>query len=77
MSLINAATSIESSQQRNFFNNFMPTDPISMNDSAAEANGFIALEIHHPENKLSISITNQVLEGILIQEKLQPQINLT
>jgi len=58
MSLINAASSIESSRQRNFFNNFMPTEPISMNDSAEDTNGFMG-----PGNKLSISITNQVLEG--------------
>jgi two-component system phosphate regulon sensor histidine kinase PhoR len=63
MSLINAATSIESSRERNFFNNFMPTDPLSMNDSASDVNGFINVGNSSPENKLSISITNQQLEG--------------
>jgi two-component system, OmpR family, phosphate regulon sensor histidine kinase PhoR len=62
MSLINAASSIESSRQRNFFNNFMPTDPLSMNDSAADESGFMSVG-SSPDNKLSISITNQQLEG--------------
>src|SRR5674476_1493008 len=63
MSLINAASSIESSRERNFFNNFMPTDPLSMNDSASEVSGFMSIGNSVPENKLSISITNQQLEG--------------
>ena len=63
MSLINAASSIESSQQRNFFNNFMPSDPLSMNDSSTEVSGFMSIGNSSPENRLSISITNQQLEG--------------
>ena len=63
MSLINAAASIESSRSRNFYNNFMPVDPLSMNDSASEVSGFVTIGNSSPENKLSISITNQQLEG--------------
>ncbi len=63
MSLINAASSIESSRQRNFFNNFMPTEPLSMNDTSDDANGLANTGNFSPGNKLSISITNQVLEG--------------
>ena len=63
MSLINAASSIESSRQRYFFNNFMPTDPLSINDSSGEVSGYVRIGNSSPENKLSISITNQQLEG--------------
>ncbi len=63
MSLINAASSIESSRQRNFFNNFMPTDPLSMNDSSGDVSGYTSIGNSSPGNKLSISITNQHLEG--------------
>jgi two-component system, OmpR family, phosphate regulon sensor histidine kinase PhoR len=63
MSMLNAASSIESSRQRNFFNNFMPSDPVSINDSVSELNGIMNFGDPSNENKLSISITNQQLEG--------------
>jgi two-component system phosphate regulon sensor histidine kinase PhoR len=61
--LIHAANSIETSRQMNFFNNFMPSDPFSdigsEDISGFQENG----PVYSPDNKLSISITNQSISG--------------
>lgn len=72
LSLINAANAIESARKMDFFNNFMPVDPLSMNDSATDAIGFMNLHNYSssPDDKLSISITNQSFEGGLDTGKI-------
>ena len=60
-SLINAANTIESSRKMNFFNNFMPVDPISFNDSSADVTGYLSIGSYSsvPGNNFSLRITNQ------------------
>jgi two-component system, OmpR family, phosphate regulon sensor histidine kinase PhoR len=61
--LFHAANSIETSRQMNFFNNFMPSDPFSNIDSE-DISGFQENgAVYSPDNKLSISITNQSVTG--------------
>ena len=64
-SLLNAANNIESSRKMNFFNNFMPSDPLSMNDSSSAITGYLSIGSYSsdPGNKFSISITNQSVTG--------------
>jgi two-component system, OmpR family, phosphate regulon sensor histidine kinase PhoR len=64
-SLINAANTIESSRKMNFFNNFMPVDPFSFNDSSSDITGFLSIGSSGPSsnNKFSINITNQSVTG--------------
>lgn len=57
--LNHAANSIENSRQMNFFNNFMPMDPFADNDSSQD----ITADNISPENKFSISITDQSVSG--------------
>lgn len=61
LSLINAANEIENSRRMNFFNNFMPYDPLNFNDSVSDAEGILSLGNYSsgPGDKLSINITNQ------------------
>jgi two-component system phosphate regulon sensor histidine kinase PhoR len=59
-SLFHAANSIETSRQMNFFNNFMPSDPFSGINSQ-DISDFQG--IGSPENRVSISITNQSVTG--------------
>ncbi len=43
LSLINAANAIESSRKMNFFNNFMPADPVTINDSSGDVTGYLSI----------------------------------
>jgi two-component system phosphate regulon sensor histidine kinase PhoR len=65
MSLLNAANSIESSRKMNFFNNFMPSDPFSYNDSSSDISGYLSIGGYStaPGNKFRINITNQSVTG--------------
>jgi two-component system, OmpR family, phosphate regulon sensor histidine kinase PhoR len=65
MSLTNAANSIESSRKMNFFNNFMPVDPVAFGDSAADVTGYLSIGSYSsdPDNKFSFRITNQSVSG--------------
>jgi two-component system phosphate regulon sensor histidine kinase PhoR len=64
-SLINAAGSIENSRKMNFFNNFMPVDPFSFNDSSSDITGYLSIggSGSFPDNKFSINFTNQSVTG--------------
>jgi len=64
-SLINAANSIESSRKMNFFNNFIPSDPFSYNDSSSDVTGYLSIGGYSsaPGDKFSINITNQSITG--------------
>jgi two-component system, OmpR family, phosphate regulon sensor histidine kinase PhoR len=57
-SLINSANAIEYSRQINFINNFMPASPFGDIDPSTESGYFNGLNVL-PDNKVSISITNQ------------------
>jgi two-component system phosphate regulon sensor histidine kinase PhoR len=65
ISLINAANSIESSRKMNFFNNFMPVDPMAFGDSSSDVSGFLSIGSYSPAqgNKFSLRITNQSVTG--------------
>ena len=65
MSITNAANSIESSRKMNFFNNFMPVDPITFGDSSADVTGYLSIGSYSsdPGNKFSFRITNQSVTG--------------
>jgi two-component system, OmpR family, phosphate regulon sensor histidine kinase PhoR len=65
ISLFNAAKAIESSRQMNFFNNFMPNDPLSFTDPTADISGYLHIGGYSsaPGDQLSISITNQSITG--------------
>jgi two-component system phosphate regulon sensor histidine kinase PhoR len=65
MSLINAASAIESSRKMNFFNNFMPADPTSYNDPSTDITGFLSIGSYStsPGNSFSLRITNQSVTG--------------
>jgi two-component system, OmpR family, phosphate regulon sensor histidine kinase PhoR len=64
-SLLNAANSIESSRKMNFFNNFMPADPFTYNDSSSDVTGYLSIGGYSsaPGNKFSINFTNQSITG--------------
>jgi two-component system phosphate regulon sensor histidine kinase PhoR len=64
-SLINAANTIETSRKMNFFNNFMPVDPLSSTNSTSDVSGYLSIGGYSsaPGNKLSINITNQAITG--------------
>lgn len=65
LSLMNAANTIESYRKINFFNNFMPSSPFSLNDTSIDPDGFMSINSYSPntDNKFSISITNQSVSG--------------
>ena len=65
ISLYNAANAIESSRRMNFFNNFMPSDPLSFNDSSADVTGYLTIGGYSsaPGNKFSLRITDQSVTG--------------
>jgi two-component system phosphate regulon sensor histidine kinase PhoR len=65
LSLINAASAIESSRRINFFNNFMPADPITFGDSSSDVTGYLSIGSYSsaPGNKFRFSITNQSVTG--------------
>lgn len=65
LSLYNAANSIESSRKMNFFNNFMPSEPITINNSSNDLTGYLSIGAYSssPGNKFSVSIINQSLSG--------------
>jgi two-component system phosphate regulon sensor histidine kinase PhoR len=65
MSLINAANAIESSRKMNFFNNYMPVDPIQFNDPSGDLTGYFSIGTYSsdPGNKFSFHITNQTVTG--------------
>jgi len=60
-SLISAANTIETSRKMNFFNNFMPVDPLSSTNSSSDVSGYLSIGGYSsgPGNKLNINITNQ------------------
>jgi two-component system phosphate regulon sensor histidine kinase PhoR len=64
-SLINAANTIETSRKMNFFNNFMPVDPLSSTNSSSDVSSYLSIGGYSsaPGNKLSINITNQAITG--------------
>jgi two-component system phosphate regulon sensor histidine kinase PhoR len=64
VSLSDAAHAIESSRRMNLFNNFMLTDPLSLN-SASDISGFLSIGTYSsfPGNDMSVSITNQTITG--------------
>ena len=64
-SLINAANTIETSRKMNFFNNFMPVDPLSSTNSSSDVRGYLSIGGYssEPGNKLSINISNQAITG--------------
>ena len=65
MSLLNAANTIESTRKMDFFNNFMPSDPISFTDSSDDVTGYLSIGSYSstPGNNFSLSITNQSVKG--------------
>jgi two-component system phosphate regulon sensor histidine kinase PhoR len=65
ISLFNAASSIESSRKMNFFNNFMPSEQMTLDDSSNDFTGYLSIGGYSsaPGNKFSISITNQSVTG--------------
>jgi two-component system, OmpR family, phosphate regulon sensor histidine kinase PhoR len=65
ISLFNAANSIESSRKMNFFNNFMPSSTLSINDTSSDITGYLSIGGYaaSPDDKFSISITNQSITG--------------
>jgi len=44
-SLINAANTIETSRKMNFFNNFMPVDPLSSTNSSSDVRGYLSIGV--------------------------------
>jgi len=64
-SLINAANTIESSRKMNFFNNFMPADPLTSGNLSSDVTGYLSIGGYStaPGNKFSINITNQSITG--------------
>ena len=65
ITLYNAANAIESSRKLNFFNNFMPSNPLSFNDSSADVTGYLTIGGYSsaPGNKFSLRITDQSVTG--------------
>jgi len=65
VSLSDAAHAIESSRRMNLFNNFMLTEPLSLNNSANDISGFLSIGTYSPVpgNNMSVSITNQTITG--------------
>lgn len=65
ISLYNAANAIESSRKMNFFNNFMPSNPLSFNDSSTDVTGYLTIGGYSsaPGNKFSVRITDQSVTG--------------
>src|SRR5512141_1540048 len=58
MSLINAANSIENSRKMDFFNNYMPFDPMSFSDTSGDVSGYFSIGTYstEPGNKFSLHI---------------------
>jgi two-component system phosphate regulon sensor histidine kinase PhoR len=71
ISLYNAASAIESSRKMNFFNNFMPVEPLNFNDSANDVTGYLSIGSYSsdPAGKFRLSITNQSVTGRSNKEK--------
>jgi two-component system phosphate regulon sensor histidine kinase PhoR len=65
MSLISAANSIETSRRMNFFNNYMPVDPLSFANPSGDLTGYFSIGTYsdEPGNKFNIRITNQSVIG--------------
>jgi two-component system phosphate regulon sensor histidine kinase PhoR len=65
LSLSNAENAIESSRKMNFFNNFMPTDPLVFNGSSNDVSGYLSIGGYSstPGNQLSVKITDQSVIG--------------
>jgi two-component system, OmpR family, phosphate regulon sensor histidine kinase PhoR len=65
ISLYNAANAIESSRKMNFFNNFMPVEPLPFSDSSNDVTGYLSIGSYSsdPGGKFSLSITNQSVTG--------------
>jgi len=61
MSLMSAANAIETSRKMNFFNNFMPSNPISFSDTSGDVTGYLSIGGYStsPDDKFSFRITNQ------------------
>jgi two-component system phosphate regulon sensor histidine kinase PhoR len=65
ISLYNAANAIESSRKMNFFNNFMPVEPLAFSNSSNGVTGYLSIGSYSsdPGGKFSLSITNQSVTG--------------
>jgi two-component system phosphate regulon sensor histidine kinase PhoR len=72
ISLYNAANAIESSRKMNFFNNFMPVEPLPFSDSSNDVTGYLSIGSYSsdPGGKFSLSITNQSVTGGGDKDKL-------
>jgi two-component system phosphate regulon sensor histidine kinase PhoR len=72
ISLYNAANTIESSRKMNFFNNFMPVEPIPFNNSSNDITGYLSIGSYSsdPGEKFSLSITNQSVTGSSDKDKV-------
>ena len=72
ISLYNAANTIESSRKMNFFNNFMPVEPIPFNNSSNNITGYLSIGSYSsdPGEKFSLSITNQSVTGSSDKDKV-------
>lgn len=72
ISLYNAANAIESSRKMNLFNNLMPSDPLSFNNSSTDVTGYLTIGGYSsaPGNKFSVKITDQSVTGTFNTGKL-------
>jgi len=72
MSMLNAANAIESSRRMNFFNNFMPIDPVSFSDSSNDINGYLSIGTYSstPGSDFRLRITNQSVTGDMARGKV-------
>jgi two-component system phosphate regulon sensor histidine kinase PhoR len=63
-SLYNAANEIETSRKMTFYNNFLITNPLSLNDSSSNINGYLSIGNYSsdPNGQISLSITNHSID---------------
>jgi two-component system, OmpR family, phosphate regulon sensor histidine kinase PhoR len=63
-SLYNAANAIETSRKMTFYNNFLITNPLSLNDSSNDMNGYLNAGSYSsdPNGQISLSITNHSID---------------
>jgi two-component system phosphate regulon sensor histidine kinase PhoR len=63
-SLYNAANAIETSRKMTFYNNFLITNPLSLNDSSSGINGYVSVGSYSsdPNGQISLSITNHSID---------------
>ena len=65
--LYNSADAIESSQRMNFFNNFMPADPMAFGNSPYQSSNYLSIQSFTSidSNGIRFSINNQSFNGAL------------